>query len=54
MTTEKYKENKYIFLGLILMVSMIISSLVVNFNIEDALYLLIIAILSTICFFNKK
>lgn len=54
MTTEKYRENKYIFLAIIMILIMIVSSLLVSFNIEDALYLLLIAILSTICYFRCK
>lgn len=54
MTTEKYRENKYIFLAIIMILIMIVSSLLVSFNIEDALYLLLIAIMSTICYFRCK
>lgn len=54
MTTEKYRKNKYIFLAIIMILIMIVSSLLVSFNIEDALYLLLIAILSTICYFRCK
>lgn len=54
MTTEKYRENKYIFLAILMILIMIVSSLLVSFNIEDALYLLLIAILSTICYFRCK
>lgn len=54
MTTDKFKENKYIFLALLMILIMIVSSLLVSFNIEDALYLLLITILSTICYFRSK
>lgn len=52
MTTDKFKRNKYIIMALTLMPIMIIGSLLVNFNIMDAFYLLLI-ITFIICYVKK-
>lgn len=52
MITDKFREKKYIIMALILMPVMIIGSLLVNFNIMDAFYLLLI-VSFIICYVKK-
>ena len=52
MTTDKFRKNKYIIMALLLIPIMIIGSLLVNFNIIDAFYLMLI-IVFIICYIKK-
>jgi len=53
MTTDKFKKNKYIIMALTLVPIMIIGSLLVNFNIMDAFYLILIMTF-VICYIRSE